>query len=141
MLDKPLHRPAKELAVLLQNKVMLERAYTENLSKINGSNTRKQLVIISNEKDMFAFSYGPAIGYDLEFTLTRNEAFNNLAEAIKSHGDRIQFLLLQVPINKSFDNVTVDVNNNVIIRIVEYYEVVLDEILTRYDVLIEKITR
>jgi hypothetical protein len=42
-----------------------------------------------------------------------------------------------VPI-KAVEYTRLDLFNNVIVRVVEYYEIRIDEMLTRYDILIEK---
>jgi hypothetical protein len=129
-------KPAKELAILLQTKVMIERANSEFITKHDG-HLFKQFNIIANNKNMFALNCGPTAGY--EFTLTQDDAFKALAEVIKKHGDRIKFHLLALPVGKTVDHVTLDINDNVIIRAIDFYEIRIDEILTRYDVIIEKV--
>lgn len=131
-------KPAKELAILLQTKVMLDRANTEYSVKQDGS-VFKQLNIIANSKNIFAINFGPAAGYD--FTLTQDEAFKALAEAIKNHGDRLRFHLLALPVNAGLEHLSVDINSNVIMRVIEAYEIRIDEIVTRYDILIEKVIK
>ena len=128
-------KPAKELALLLQTKVIIERANTEFVLKLNGTN--KQLYLVSNDKNMFKSGYGPLIN-DNDFNLTQKEAFDYLCDKIKKL-DRIRFHLLFLPITPSVDHVSVDINSNVIMRIIEYYDIMTDEILTRYDILIEKV--
>lgn len=137
-----IQKPSKELAMLLQTKVMLERANTEIITRIDG-NLIAQFNIISNSKNQFLLNYGPAIsGYDdWEFSLTQDQAFSALAEVIKAHGDRIKFNLLMLPPGKQVEHSLIDLNNDVLIRVIEYYEIRLDEILTRYDVIVEKVIK
>lgn len=127
-------KPAKELALLLQTKVIIERAYADYIYKINGEN--KQLYLVSDQDNKF--KTGPSISSDDNFSLTKEEAFDYLANEIKKL-DRVRFFLLALPLSGAVDHVTVDINSNVIMRIIEYYDIMTDKILIRYDVLVEKV--
>ena len=132
-------KPAKELAVLLQTKVMLERVDTEPGFKQNGD-TIRQLNIVSNNKNQFVINYG--VGADnYEFGLTQDQAFEALASAIQKHGDRIKFHALLMPARAGLEHCVMDLNSDVIMRAIEYYDVRIDEILIRYDVLVEKVIK
>lgn len=133
-----LNKPAKELAILLQSRVMLEVANSKEIAMINGNND--QFNIVANQKNQFLLNRGPAMSIDhWDFSLTQDQAFKALADAIQSHGDRIKFHLLRLPVTKSIEHCMLDINGNVLIRAIEYYEIRIDEILTRYDVLVEKV--
>lgn len=134
-----LSKPSKELAIRLQTKVMLERANTEYVVKHDGF-LFKQFLIIANNKNQFVLNYGPGIE-NYEFNLTQDEAFEGLAKAVMSHGDRIRFNALAMPVRGGIDHYLMDLNSDVIVRVIEYYEIKIDEILTRYDVLVEKVIK
>lgn len=134
-----IEKPAKELAILLQTKIMLERVNTEPGMKSDGSNI-KQFCLLANKQNEFAINYG-AVVENLDFSLTQTEAFKNLTNAIQKHGDRIKFHALTMPARAGLEHCVMDLNSDVIMRIIEYYEIRTDEILTRYDILIEKIIR
>lgn len=134
-----IEKPSKELSTLLQTRIMIERANSECVTKQDGV-IFKQFYLLSDKSNAFTdfkSSYGDIISYD--FKLTAKEAFHNLAEAIKAYAARIRFHMLELPIAGSVDHVIADISSNVIVRMIEYYEIRSDEILTRYDVLVEKV--
>lgn len=133
--------PARELSILLQTKVMLEAPNIDNDIKHDG-NKFKQFNIVSNSKNQFLLNIGPALD-EYNFSLTQDEAFKALSEVIQNCGDRLKFNILRLPIprNSGLEHCAVDLHENVIIRIIDYYEIRIDEILTRYDVLIEKVIK
>jgi hypothetical protein len=132
-----IEKPAKELAQLLQTKIILETPDMSMQIRHDGYVT-KQLNLIANNKNIFLLNIGPAIN-DYNFSLTQDEAFKALAEQIKLFGDRIKFNLLVIPYTRGIEYCRSDVYEKVTVRTIEYYEIKIDEILTRYDVLISKV--
>jgi len=94
--------------------------------------TRKQKYLISNSKDLFSSNID-----DLIFDISADAAFDLLAHEIKKYSRIIKFNLMIIPKN-GIEYCRLDFYKKVVIRSVEYYEIRIDEILTRYDVLIEK---
>lgn len=97
------------------------------------SDTRKQLYIKSNNKDLFSTTFDT---YD--FIISKETAFSGLATSIKKFGQSIRFNLMVLP-PKTVISASLNAVEKVVIRIIEYYDIQCDEILTRYDVLIEKV--
>lgn len=134
-----IEKPAKELSLLLQTKIILERPIVDMLAR-HDVDIIKQFNLISNKKNIFLLNIGPVID-DYNFCLNQDEAFKALAESVKSFADRIRFHLPYLPISRGVEHCSADISNDVVMRIIEYYEIRIDEILTRYDVLIEKIIK
>jgi hypothetical protein len=132
-----IEKPAKELAQLLQTKIILEVPDMSMRIRHDGQIT-KQLNLVANNKNTFLLNIGPAID-DYNFCLTQDEAFKALAEQVKLFGDRIKFNLLVIPYTRGVEYCCSDVYEKVTIRTIEYYEIRIDEILTRYDILISKV--
>ena len=111
--------------------IVISRPDYENIYKM--SDHRKQFYIKSNNKDLFSTTFDT---YD--FTVSKEDAFKNLAASIKSFGQSLRFSLMILP-PKSVLSASLNVVENTVIRIIEYYDIYCDEILTRYDILIEKV--
>ena len=132
-----IEKPAKELAQLLQTKIILETPDMSMQIRHDGYTT-KQLNLISDNKNAFLLNVGPAID-DYNFSLTQDEAFKALAEQVKLFGNIIKFNLLVIPYTRGIEYCRSDVYEKVTVRTIEYYEMRIDEILTRYDILISKV--
>ncbi len=100
-----------------------------------GEPETKQLYIKSNSKNLFSNKFD-----DYNFIVSPEDAFHTLAEEIKnfSSDGNIKFNFLIVPF-KAVEFVNINIFNEIIIRCISYYDVHIDDILTRYDVLIEKV--
>ena len=122
--------PANLLHENLKN-VVIDTFDYENIFRM--SDNRKQLYIKSNSKDLFSTSFD---SYD--FIVSKEDAFAGLAKAIKDFGMHVKFNLMVLPA-KTVISASLNVVEKTVIRIIEYYDIASDEILTRYDVLIEKV--
>lgn len=125
-----LNYPATMLLTYLLD-VGIHTPNLENLNRLNED--RKQLWILSNYKNMFCSDKE-----NLIFDISPEVGLGMLAAEIKKYSKNIKFNLLIIPA-KTVQYVRLDFFNNIIIRIIEYYEIRIDEILTRYDILIEKV--
>ena len=111
--------------------INISRPDYETISRM--SDFKKQFYIKSNSKDLFSTTFDT---YD--FTVSKEDAFKNLAISIKTFSQIIKFNLMVLP-PKTVLSASLNIIENIIIRIIEYYDIQCDEILTRYDVLIEKV--
>lgn len=124
--------PAKLLHENLKE-IIVNRPNYENIYRM-GDN-RKQLYIKSNSKDLFSTTFE-----DYDFSLTKEAAFAGLASAIKMFSQSVKFNIMILP-PKTVISASLNVVEDTIIRIIEYYDIYCDEILTRYDILIEKVNQ
>lgn len=122
--------PAKLLHENLKE-IVINRPDYENIFRMGDD--RKQLYIKSNSKDLFSTTFDT---YD--FNISKEIAFAGLAATIKNFHQSVRFNLMVLP-PKAVISASINVVENTIIRIIEYYDVQCDEILTRYDVLVEKV--
>lgn len=125
--------PAQKLRVLLDDKVDLvdPGAGFLRLGEIAGC---LQLYLIENQHHKFASGYGA--GYnEFNFTLSEDEAFQNLA-AVIANLKKVKFHLLWFP-TKGIEYVATDIYAKVVVRTAEYHHSEADEIFTRYDVLVQ----
>jgi hypothetical protein len=129
-------KPAKRLEEILVTKVVMDRANSKLLELGKIPNVT-QLRLCENSEGKFQLEYGPS-RENLEFVLSEQEAFDKLAEAI-SEFRRVRFHALLMPVSRGIDHCSLDLHGNVLVRVIEYYEITIDESLTRYDVLVEKI--
>jgi hypothetical protein len=90
------------------------------------------------DEERFLFGYGAAINSTLDFILTKEDAFSMLAHAIKIGKKKVKFHALVVPIGSGIV-ASAERNKNIFMRILKYYEVRIDQIITRYDIMIEKV--
>lgn len=93
-----------------------------------------QFNIVSDESGKFLSGSGPGIDFD-GFILTEDEAFGALAGQVRKLDDPI-FHLPMLPL-RGVDHVMVDIHQGVVIRVVDCYEPRIDQVLTRYDILVE----
>lgn len=128
---------ANKLLSLLNDNI-LNLKITQSM-KFNGHSIL-QFHLIKNSNNKYLLNYGPAAEENnLNFILTEVEAFKNLAAVVNNFENcKIQFHNLVLPIGPAY-KASKDFNDKVFIRIIEYYNVYIDEILTRYDILIEKV--
>jgi hypothetical protein len=129
-------KPAEKLSNILKTKVVLERASTTPL-KLGTFDNLHQFHLVSNSENKFVVEYG-VIHDNFEFTLSEDEAFAKLAGKL-GELKKIQFHLLWLPVAMGIDYCSAHIHGNVVMRVVEYYAVQTDEILTRYDVLVQAI--
>lgn len=122
--------PAKLLHENLKE-IVISRPDYDVISRM--SEYKKQLYIKSNSKDMFSTTFE-----DYEFIVSKEDAFKGLATAIKDFNQSIKFNMMVLP-PKTVLSASLNVVEDTIIRIIEYYDIHVDEILTRYDVLVEKV--
>ena len=122
--------PAKLLHENLKN-VIVDRPNYETIYRM--SEYKKQYMIKSNSRDLFSVNFE-----DYDFSISKEEAFAGLAATIKSFSQHIKFNLMVLPPNTVI-SASLNVVENTIIRIIEYYDIQCDEILISYDVLVEKV--
>ncbi len=131
-------KPAKVLSHHLKPKIVLEIASSAFL-KLGETAGLHQHHLIENSDGLFVYEYGVAVER-LEFKLTADEAFSKLANVV-SDLNKVKFHLLWLPVSRGLDHCTADIHGNVIVRTIEYYEPRTDEMLTRYDILVEDLTK
>jgi hypothetical protein len=136
-------KPAEKLTNVLRTRVVLERASSEQL-KLGGCAVMNGIVaklhqfhLIGNSENKFVLEYGVA-HYDFKFELSEDEAFDKLADKLGEFG-KVQFHLLWLPVSRGLEYCTAHIHDNVIMRVIEFYEIRSDEILTRYDILVSAI--
>lgn len=127
-------KPAKKLSLLLQSRMILETASTTSGLKFNGADV-KQFHLIADSHNMFLCGYGPAVDLD-NFTLMEDQAFEKLAGEL-GQLKKIKFHLPVLPVSRGVEHCSADLYRDVAIRVIEYYEIRIDEVLTRYDVLVQ----
>ena len=123
-------KPAKLLNDHLYGLCVIDKPDLTSLHRLDDN--RKQKYLISNKDNLFSSNID-----DLIFNVSAEDAFKNLAQTVIIHHHFIKFNLMVVPI-KAVEYTRLDFFNNVIVRVIEYYEIRIDEMLTRYDILIEK---
>lgn len=129
-------KPAKKLSEYLLKKVILEQA-SSNFVKLGQFIGLHQYHLLENQDGKFLYEYGVGVN-NYDFTLTENDAFEKLSDVI-SELKKAKFHLLWLPISRGLDHCTADIHGNVIIRTIEFYEAAIDEILKRYDVMVEAV--
>lgn len=128
-------KPSRKLFEYLRPKAVIERASFDQFAKLGGvSGEAHQYHLLSNGENKFVLEYGPGVE-NLVFSLTENEAFEKLAAAIGDY-KKVRFHLLWLP-GRGVLHCSADVHDDVAMRVIEYYEMRIDEVLTRYDVLVE----
>lgn len=126
---------AKKLSDLLNN-VQLINPELELVGKIGFPNSIQLHLIECKSKGKFLFEYGATTS--LDFILSKDEAFGNMSNALIILNCKLKFHRMTLPNHSSY-KVSEEIFEKVYVRLIEYYEIRLDEILTRYDILIEKI--
>lgn len=127
-------KPARKLFEYLRPKAVLKKAHLSHFSKLGDPVGSHRYHLVGNEQGKFVAEYGVALE-NMEFTLTENEAFEKLAAFIAAH-KKVRLHLLWLA-NRGVLNCAVDIYHDVVMRVIEYYEIRSDEVLTRYDVLVE----
>lgn len=125
-------KPAKELLNKLIN-IHIADANVSDLTRLDEN--KKQFYILFNSKDLFSSNRE-----NLIFDISPEVAFCYLASEIKNFSLAVKFNLMIIP-PKAVINSSLNIVDNVIVRSLEYYEIRIDEILTRYDILIEKVIK